>query len=156
MTFREIRDHKFKILFNYYFLQENVEKVILDYFENYPYEEDDDKNEYISGIGNAHINVNKVVIKEENRKVENESDKAVEIKLGDEENIRDIKQKVRDIVSKTNDIDTMIKENLKDWDMTRVGKAELTIIRLALYEMYYDTSIDLEVAINEAVEHRGK
>ena len=30
--------------------------------------------------------------------------------------------------------------------------AELTIIRLAIYEMYYDKSIDIPIAINEAIE----
>ncbi|MDO4960888.1 MAG: transcription antitermination factor NusB [Eubacteriales bacterium] len=38
------------------------------------------------------------------------------------------------------------------WKTNRMGKAELNIIRLALYEMKYDDSIPVKVAINEAVE----
>ena len=34
----------------------------------------------------------------------------------------------------------------------RMGKVELTILRLALFEMKYDDSIPEKVAINEAVE----
>ena len=33
-----------------------------------------------------------------------------------------------------------------------MGKAELAILRLALYEMLYEDAIPVKVAINEAVE----
>ncbi len=38
------------------------------------------------------------------------------------------------------------------WKKNRIGKAELTIIRLAFYEMKYDEDVPVSVAINEAVE----
>ena len=150
MTFKEKRDHKFKILFMYDILKGDIDSVMSNYFANMPYSDDeysidDDSN------GKSHFNVAKVVISE-NNKVENESDKAVIINLSDETNIRDIKTKIKDILSKIDVIDDMIKENLSTWNINRVGKAELTIIRLAVYEMYYDSSIDIPVAINEAVE----
>lgn len=40
----------------------------------------------------------------------------------------------------------------KGWKMERMGKVELTIMRLAVYEMKYDEEIPTGVAINEAVE----
>lgn len=151
MTFKEIRDHKFKILFMYYTLNEDVDNVIMKYFENYPYEMDDDINEYLGNTSKTLKNINKVSI-ETNETPKNESDKAIEIAISEEDNIRDIKYKIKDIVEKTSEIDELVKNSLKEWDMTRVGKAELTIIRLAVYEMYFDESMDLKVAINEAVE----
>lgn len=152
MTFKEIRDHKFKLLFMYYFGNTDVNQLLFNYFENLPYEEDDDENSYTRDMIKTHKNVSKVIINEDNSKVENESDKAVIIELSEDDNINDIKNKIIDIISKSEEIDKLISENLESWDIRRIGKAEITIIRLAIYEMYYDTSIDIKVAINEAVE----
>ena len=151
MTFREIRDHKFKILFMYYCAKTDIDQLLLNYFSNYPYEEDDDNNEYIKNNSKYHKNIAKVVIKEERDKVENVSD-AVVVVPTDDDSIIDIKNKVKDLISKTEEIDKLISDNLESWDIQRVAKAEITIIRLAIYEMYYDSSIDIPVAINEAVE----
>lgn len=150
MTFKEKRDHKFKILFMYDILKGDIDVAMSNYFENIPYNDEDD-NAKSDSTRNSHLNVAKVVIGDEDE-VKNESDKAITINLNDEANIRDIKNKVKDLISKISLIDDIIKESLSSWDINRVGKAELTIIRLAIYEMYYDSSIDVPVAINEAVE----
>ncbi len=50
------------------------------------------------------------------------------------------------------EIDAKINERTKGWTTGRMGKVDLTIIRLALYEMLYDEAIPEGVAINEAVE----
>ena len=49
-------------------------------------------------------------------------------------------------------IDTMIDEKSKGWKTSRMGKVELTILRLAVYEMLFDEDVPATVAINEAVE----
>lgn len=140
MARREIRDHIFKVLFMYEFLQNDIEETLLEYFANFPYEDETDENPYIG----------KPIEKDE---PENVSDEAATIELSMEDHIRDIKNKVRDFVLKECYIKSIISENLdKKWDMSRVGKAELTIIKLAIYEIYYDKNIDTAVAINEAVE----
>ena len=38
------------------------------------------------------------------------------------------------------------------WKTRRMGKVELTILRLAAYEIFYDEQVPAKVAINEAVE----
>ncbi|TCL58363.1 NusB antitermination factor [Kineothrix alysoides] len=70
----------------------------------------------------------------------------------DEESERYILKKYEDIVSKLDVIDEMINKETKGWDTSRMGKVDLTLIRLAIYEIKYDDEIPTGVAINEAVE----
>ncbi|MBR3602207.1 MAG: transcription antitermination factor NusB [Lachnospiraceae bacterium] len=56
------------------------------------------------------------------------------------------------IHEKLEEIDSMINEKAKGWSTDRMGKVDLTIIRLAVYEMKFDDTIPEGVAINEAVE----
>ena len=46
----------------------------------------------------------------------------------------------------------MIDRSAKGWSIARIGKVELSVLRLAIYEMLYDDSIPVGVAIDEAVE----
>ena len=50
------------------------------------------------------------------------------------------------------EIDALIAKNLSGWEIDRINKTDLAIIRLAVYEMLYDASIPPGVSINEAVE----
>lgn len=50
------------------------------------------------------------------------------------------------------DIDKQLSEKAENWDITRMGKVELTVLRLAVYEIEKDDSVPASVAINEAVE----
>ena len=50
------------------------------------------------------------------------------------------------------ELDNMVNEHSVGWQTERMGKVDLTIIRLAVYEMKYDDDIPVSVAINEAVE----
>ncbi len=49
-------------------------------------------------------------------------------------------------------LDDKINQVAQGWKTKRMGKVELTILRLAVYEMDYDEEIPEKVAINEAVE----
>jgi N utilization substance protein B len=49
-------------------------------------------------------------------------------------------------------IDVIIDERSTGWKTSRMGKVELTILRLAVYEMLFDEDVPVTVAINEAVE----
>lgn len=54
--------------------------------------------------------------------------------------------------NKIPELDKLINDNTEKWDTTRMGKVELTVLRLAVYEMMFDEDIPANVAINEAVE----
>ena len=69
-----------------------------------------------------------------------------------EEDSEYVHSKVFDIISRLEEIDNAIEEASDDWSVDRMAKADLTILRLAYYEMKYDEDIPLKVAINEAVE----
>lgn len=70
----------------------------------------------------------------------------------DEEAELYITKKYEDIASKLDIIDEMINKETKGWETSRMGKVDLTLIRLAVYEIKYDDEIPTGVAINEAVE----
>lgn len=63
-----------------------------------------------------------------------------------------IKEKYRAIVEKLPQIDQEIEKISNGWQLNRIGKVELTILRLAIYEIQYDEDVPTKVAINEAVE----
>lgn len=64
----------------------------------------------------------------------------------------EIQVKYDRIGEKLSEIDDMINEKAEGWNTQRMGKVDLTIIRLAVYEMLFDEEIPAKVAINEAVE----
>ncbi len=63
-----------------------------------------------------------------------------------------IQNKYISIKEKISELDEKINENTKGWKTSRMGKVDLTIIRLGVYEMIYDEDVPTSVAINEAVE----
>lgn len=63
-----------------------------------------------------------------------------------------ISSKYQKIADKLEQIDEKINEKAENWDTVRMGKVDLTILRLAVYEILYDEDIPVGVAINEAVE----
>jgi len=69
-----------------------------------------------------------------------------------EKEVNEITGKVLNIVDKIPEIDEMINSVSKSWPTSRLGKSELTIMRLAVYEIKFDEDIPTNVAINEAVE----
>lgn len=63
-----------------------------------------------------------------------------------------IKQRYEKVMEHLEEIDTMINEKTKGWTVERMGKVDIAIIRLAVYEIVFDEDIPTSVAINEAVE----
>ncbi len=69
-----------------------------------------------------------------------------------EKDKQEITGKFDAIVGKLSEIDKMIDEKATGWSTKRMGKVDLTIIRLAVYEICFDGQVPTGVAINEAVE----
>ena len=63
-----------------------------------------------------------------------------------------ITEKYNHIMESLPDIDKQLSEKAENWDITRMGKVDLTVLRLAVYEIEKDDSVPASVAINEAVE----
>lgn len=72
--------------------------------------------------------------------------------MADEKDAAYISQKGKRIIEKLDELDAMINKQAKGWTTQRMGKVDLTILRLAVYEIAFDENVPAGVAINEAVE----
>ena len=72
--------------------------------------------------------------------------------LGEPKDQEYIEKKYAHIVEKLPEIDRTLDEIAEGWKVSRMGKTDLTILRLAVYEMEYDEDVPVGVAVNEAVE----
>lgn len=125
MTRRELREHCFKMLFGTAFYPiEEVNNQISQYFES-PDEDELGEDGAYHLIHSAAFDVY------------------------DGEYVR---AKVEKIVEKIPELDEKINGVAEGWKTKRMGRVELAILRLALYEIGFDEEIPEKVAINEAVE----
>jgi N utilization substance protein B len=46
----------------------------------------------------------------------------------------------------------MILKHTRNWEMERISSVDKVILRMGLYEIYFEDSIPVKVSINEAVE----
>lgn len=63
-----------------------------------------------------------------------------------------ISSKYEKVMAHLEEIDKKLSAKAEKWSLNRMGKVELTILRLAVYEICFDEEIPTGVAINEAVE----
>ena len=63
-----------------------------------------------------------------------------------------IQEKFQKINEKIPQLDERLNETSKGWKTSRMNKVDLTILRLAFYEILWDEDVPQSVAINEAVE----
>lgn len=84
------------------------------------------------------------------------SDEALNIYLEnfkhDEKETEYIKEAVIKIRDNVEEIDNNIVANLEGWSIHRLAKVDLSVLRLAIYEILYRNDIPVEVSINEAIE----
>ena len=59
---------------------------------------------------------------------------------------------IKNIRSNIIEIDKSIIANLEGWSIHRLAKVDLSVLRIAIYEILYRSDIPIEVSINEAIE----
>ena len=63
-----------------------------------------------------------------------------------------ILDKYKAILARAGEIDALLNQYAAGWKTTRMNRVDLSILRLAVYEILWDDEIPTGVAINEAVE----
>lgn len=126
MTRREAREHCFKMLFSADFYPDKEEaKEQLAQYADGPEEDDADDQGHT-------IILHKTDLREDEA--------------------QQLTARVSAMMDRIPELDHQINQVAAGWKTRRMGKVELTILRLALYEMKDDQEIPEKVAINEAVE----
>jgi len=84
------------------------------------------------------------------------SEECIETYWNDLEENQDIKEfssfLVRGVHSLLPEIDEKIKKTAKNWLLERMHKVDLSILRMAIFEMFYTNETPYKVVINEAIE----
>ncbi len=62
-----------------------------------------------------------------------------------------VEKKVADIIAHHDEIDKRIEDRSENWKLSRMGRVEQSLLRLAVYEVLYE-ELPRGIAINEAVE----
>ena len=125
MTRRELREHCFKMLFSANFYDaEEAERQLDNYFDA-PEEDETDAEGHTE-------TPHQVTLEEKDREY--------------------LQNRVEQIIEAIPELDAALNQVAEGWKTRRMGKVELTILRLALYEMKKDETVPEKVAINEAVE----
>ncbi len=63
-----------------------------------------------------------------------------------------IMDKTAAVAARVEEIDGLLNQYSTGWKTKRMNKADLSVLRLAVYEMEMDADVPVSVAINEAVE----
>ena len=125
MTRRELREHCFKMLFSANFYDAGEAERQLDNYFDAPEEDETDAE------GHTEV-LHQVTLEEKDREY--------------------LQNRVEQIIEAIPELDAALNQVAEGWKTRRMGKVELTILRLALYEMMKDETVPEKVAINEAVE----
>lgn len=75
-----------------------------------------------------------------------------ELQEADKDSRELIVKKYNGVVEHMEEIDEKINGVAVGWKTDRMGKVDLSVLRLAVYELLYDEDVPAGVAINEAVE----
>ncbi len=118
-----VREHVFRILFRYDFYdKEDFEAQARLYFDSYPDCPGESDDAVLTGKGITELDRAEII------------------------------SRVCDVAAHIGQLDEAIDSVCDGWKLERIGKAELSILRLAAYEIICDGEIEAAIAINEAVE----
>lgn len=126
----ELREYTFKMLFP------------LPFYE---------KEEWEEQIGLSFEQILSDIVEDKIIDIDNPDQKQAYLEQKEQE-LRQIKWKTREVINHLQQLDEQIELLSEGWKLKRIGKAELAILRLAIYEIQQDKEIPVGVAINEAVE----
>jgi transcription antitermination protein NusB len=78
---------------------------------------------------------------------------AIESVLG-EEGLSDdfLEQLVFGVVEHKEDIDSLLRDHLENWNLERLANVDRSILRIAVFEMKYIDEIPVKVSMDEAIE----
>ena len=135
----ELREHIFKLLFMTEFhTPEDIPEKLQLYFGGIEEEAHEKNEEEVTGTdpdwqdGSVHTGGKGLpLLSSEDRKY--------------------MEKRYNDIKEKIPDIDGMLNEQSKGWKVSRMNRVDLSVLRLAVYELCFDEEIPVGVAINEAV-----
>lgn len=130
----EIRQHIFKIVFRTAF---------------YPQEE---WNEQIDLYIEQWIDSLDETWKETHEANEDNNKKEMDYLRQVREAFDSVKQRAEKVMAQIEELDQVIESISEGWKIGRIGKVELAILRVAIFEIQKDEEIPVGVAINEAVE----
>lgn len=126
----ELREYTFKMLFQ------------LPFYEEEEWEEQ---------IGLAFQQILSDIVDDKISSMDNPDQKQEYIEQKEQE-LRPIKWRTKEIINHLEQLDEQIESLSEGWKLKRIGKAELVILRLAIFEIQQDKEVPVGVAINEAVE----
>ena len=135
MRRRQCREQLFKLLFQVEFNDEDEYAALAERFQTF-----DDRDDLEEESDEPSVLYLEDLDKEEKPPI-----------LTPEEN-EYVQKRFADITGHIDEMDSVFNSLSPEWTTDRMGKVELTILRLAYYEMKYDDDIPESVAINEAVE----
>ncbi|MDR0949694.1 MAG: transcription antitermination factor NusB [Lachnospiraceae bacterium] len=73
-------------------------------------------------------------------------------KRPNEKDLLFVRQRFFEIMDKLPHIDQMMMDKIEHWSLARIGKVELALLRMTIYEILYDSDVPYSVSIDEAVE----
>ena len=83
---------------------------------------------------------------------ENGNTETIHLVALSKEEEEECRSRVDTVLEKLPEIDRILEGVAEGWRLGRMGRVELTILRLACFEIRFDDSVPDKVAINEAVE----